>query len=170
MRIILAIMLTASVANANEQNKTTSLGTLLSAVDLSGAAATRTFYVGAQTDCSGTCDPTSATDNSSGGEQVLGFTLLNLSFYYTHSAGGTITTTCTGGDTRGTATLTLTTGTLASGTLTLVWGGVQVTPTLAGSKDWTQLLGLQTHKVYKCVVEHSASAGTLTVKGKLEVE
>lgn len=173
MRIILAIMLAASVANANEENKTAELGTLLDAVDLSGAESTRTFYIGKYADCgiNNSCDPTSSTDTSDPGSgQIKGFTLLNLSFYYTNVSGGTVTTTCTGGDTRATATLTLTTCSLASGTCTLNWGGVTVTPALSGDKNWTQLLGLQTHNVYKCVVAQSASDGTLTVKGKIEVE
>lgn len=152
-------------AAAQQQHKATSVGTLLSAASL---ASSKTFYVGRNRDCgiNNSCSPTSTTDTSTG-DPLLGFSSLRLELNYTHSSNGTVTLTCTEGSTRATATGTPSTATLASGTYTLAWSGVVVTPTLTASRIWPVVINLNLAPVLKCVVSHSATAGSITVKGWL---
>jgi len=148
------------------------LATLLDAVALNAAAASRTFYIGARDDCgrNNSCDPTSATDTSKG-DAVTAFDAvgLELSFDYTANAGA-ITLTCTEGQTRATATGRIPTATLASGTYTLAWSGVVTSPSLSADTIWRVEFNLGAAPVTKCVVSHGGTPGAtdkITVTGWL---
>lgn len=116
----------------------------LSAVALDGAAGTRTF-----------------TFNPVGYARVI--------FYvdYTHSNDGTLTLTCTASDDGNTTDFALTTCTEASGTCTLNFAGVIVTPSLTTDKDFVAVLGVHSYRSVECVLEHggtpdSADVATIT--------
>lgn len=167
--LILAILIALPVtAAAGGQHRTETLATLLDGVSL---ASSQTFYIGRFENCgrNNSCQPTSTTDTSKG-DPLLGYTSVRLEFDYTHSSSGTITLTCTEGATRATATGTPSTATLSGGTYTLAWSGVVVTPTLEASRKFPIVINLNLAPVLRCVVTHSASAGTLTVKGWLIVD
>jgi len=151
---------------SQDQHLTYPLGTVLSGVALNGAAATRTFYIGPNARASDYTDSTDATS----GPQLRGFSKLLLELKYTHNNNGAITTTCTGGGTRATATSTLTTCTVAAGTCTVNFGGVFVTSSLSADKDWTQVMGLNSEPAIKCVISHGGTPDaddTITVNAWL---
>lgn len=131
------------------------LGTLLSAVALNGAAATRTFTVGP------------ALTN---GTRLYNYSILTLRVAYTWANNGTLTVTCTEGDTVATATATPTTCTVASGTCTLNYAGVFVTPSLTASKTFKIDMGLTGSQALSCVVAHGGVPNAndkVTVSGVL---
>ena len=130
------------------------LGTLLSGAALNGSASSLTFTVGPAV----------------GSSTLLAYSTLVLRVAYTHATNGTLTLTCTEGATAATATASLTTGTVSSGTYTLAWGGVIVTPTLAASKTFKAELGVYGSQALSCVVAHSGAAtanDTVTITGFL---
>jgi hypothetical protein len=143
------------------------LGTLLDAAPLNGAASTLTFYLGPRARATDYTDSTDATT----GPQLRGYKtlLLELKFDYDAQA-GTITTTCTGGGTRATATSSLTTCTMSSGTCTLNFSGVAVTSSLSADKNWGFPITISPWPAIKCVVAHGGTPGaadTITVNGWL---
>lgn len=149
-------------------------GALLDGVALNAGAASLTFYIGKGIDCGrgNSCDPTSATDNSTG-EEVIGYTALRLEFDYTHANNGAITLTCTDGSTRADADHTITSSSLSSGTYTLDWSGVVSTASLTTDKDWSLVLNLNISPVLKCVLSHGGTPNAsdlITVRGWLIAE
>ena len=167
--LILALFLFPSLASAS---RITPVGTLLDDVALNGAAATRTFYVGRKVDCgrNNSCDPTSATATPTG-DLVRDYNKLRLmlTFDYTAQAGA-ITLTCTEGSTRTLATGVPSTATLSSGTYTLAWSGVVVTPSMSADTKWPVVINLNATEVVKCVVSHGGTPGAtdkITVVGWL---
>lgn len=171
MRNLFFAIVAVTGVNVSAANRSLPIGALLSDVALNGAAATRTFYVGRRHDCgiNNSCDPTSATDNSSG-EAVSTFSAVRLELDYSHNNNGALTLTCTEGATRAAATGVPVTSTEASGTYTLAWSGVAVTPSLSGDKKFALVFNLRSAPVVKCVVSHGGAPDaddTITVKGWL---
>lgn len=151
--VFLHAQMPAPATAAVDQHKAVYLGSVLSAVDLSGAAGTRTFIIGPRIVASDYTDSTVTTT----GEQLRGFSKMQIEVKYSHNNNGTITTTCTGGATRTTATSSLTTCTVSSGTCTLNFAGVMVTSSLSADKDWLQYLGLNGENVVQCVIAHGGT-------------
>jgi len=175
MKRIITVGLLLLLALPAHATKVIPVGTLLDAVALNAGAASLTFYVGQKHDCgvNNSCAPTSSTDTSKG-ESVIEASALRLevAFDYTAQA-GTITLTCTEGATRATATATPASATLSSGTYTLAWGGVVVTPSLSADKTWPVVINLNATPVVKCVASHGGTPGAtdkITVKGWLLFE
>lgn len=124
---------------------------LLNDIALNGSATVRTFTV----------------------EDLEGYAELGLDVKFTHANNGTITFTCTGKSAHPLVAdqldTTLTTCTTASGTCTLNFGGVVVTPSLSASKTYTFPLKILNQKRVKCVVAHGGSPSAsdkLTVVGR----
>jgi hypothetical protein len=132
---------------------------LLNAVALNAGATALTFYIG----------PTLPTCYGVRGRRVLEFNRVTLSASFDYTATpGTITLTCTGGSTQATATSYLTTCTVATGTCTLNWSGVSVTPSMSADTGWLVTMGTQNAPVIKCIASHSGAPGAtdkITVVG-----
>jgi len=155
--LVLFLLCSSAFAQEGVRHATYDLGTLLDAVALNGAAATRTFTVG----------PTLSNRIN-----LVGFSTIGFDVNYTYSAGGVLTFTCTGTSGSGAAATyavnTLTTCTTSAGTCTLNWAGVVNTPTLAADKKFNFPLGVSSLQSVKCAVSLSGSpaAGDIvTVKG-----
>jgi hypothetical protein len=140
--VLCALLLTSSAAFAQQSFERLPASCGLTAVSLNGAAGTRTFTCG---------------DDS--GKSLEKYSKLLFVYSYTYAATGTITTTCTGGLTTSDATYALTTVTLSSGTATLNWSGVSVTPSLTTNKKWGVVMGKSSWPVIKCVVAHGGTPG-----------
>ncbi len=95
---------------------------------------------------------------------------LAIDFKYTHANNGTLTFTCTGkratkaGETEDNTVLT--TGTLSSGTFTLIASGIVVTPSLSANTVMDFVLGVKGQSKMSCLVEHG---GTPNASDKITV-
>lgn len=106
-----------------------------------------------------------------------GYSLLTLYQQYTHATNGTLTLTCTGKSAAAAdnsqqpkVDSTPTTCTTASGTCTLNFAGVFVSPTLSADKDYTIVIGVAGEVSVTCTMAHggAATAGDLlTITGRL---
>jgi len=149
--VLFALLFSASAA-AQNKHRAYPLGTKLSAVSLNAAAASRTFTVG----------PTLGRDS------LLDYGTLVLEYTFTHANNGTISTTCTAGQTVATADKTLTTCVVSGGNCTIQFGGVATTATLTTDKKWLWRLGIKGIKALSCVVAHGgtpAAGDVITVTG-----
>lgn len=134
---------------------------LLEAVALNAGASSLTFYVGPKTpSCQGIS-----------GKPVEIYDRLLLEVYFDYGAtAGTITMTCTVGQTQATAIYSPTTCTMSSGTCTINMSGVAVTASLSADTYWQDLRGTLGNPVVKCVVAHGGAPGAtdkISVKGYL---
>jgi hypothetical protein len=158
--IVLVVMLSlsaAACASSETSVSTYNLGTLLNAVALNGAAATRTFTIAPQL---------------SNYHSLLEYsTLVTRMTYDYDSNAGALSMTCTEGDTTTTATGSLTVcSTISSGTCTVDFSGVMTTASLSADKKWTWSLGIAGSQALSCVVAQSGSPGAsekITVTGFL---
>lgn len=163
----IALLLPASTMASEQQHLYHDLGTILDAVALNAGAAALTLYIGPFADA---VDYTDADANTTG-PRVIGFKTLTLDIAFDYTAvAGTITSTCTGGPTRTTATSRLTTCTMTTGTCGLNWSGVATTISLSGDDSWLVPMTIVGVPVIKCVIAHGGAAGAtdkITVKGWL---
>lgn len=143
--IFLAIFLMAPMAMAaSSVHICEETPRLLNGVALNASEATRTFTIGG----------------------VAGYDILVISTQYTHANDGALTFTCTGksaGATDASVTkvdTTMTTCSTSSGTCTLNWSGVVVTPSLTADKDFNFVLGILGEQSIKCIISHGGSPGS----------
>jgi len=120
------------------------LGTVVNEKPMNGEPATLTFYVDRSSD-----------------NRLGGYTKLHMIVNFTRITSGVISTTCTVGRLRGTATATMTTCTVAAGvcTLNITGAGVMKTISLSASTEYTQEIGISAWPVIKCVTAHDNTPG-----------
>jgi hypothetical protein len=146
----------SSVAFASEvgvQCRLKVIGVKLSDVAMNGSASTRTFTV-ADSDLN-----PNAAGASSYTDHLAWYRNMSIQSQWTRTSTGTITYTCTGtiAPEFSGPTATLTTQTVSSGTATLNWSGVIVTPSMSASKDWITRLGIGGVQKIRCVAEQSGT-------------
>ena len=146
--------LAAQAADVGTQCRLKVIGVKLDGVAMNGAASTRTFTV-ADSDLNPGLSASAYTDH------LAWYRNLSIESVWTKAAAGTITYTCTG--TIAPALLlpnsTLTTQTVSSGTATLNWSGVLVTPSMSASKSWLTRIGIGGAQSIKCIAEQSGTPG-----------
>ena len=90
---------------------------------------------------------------------------------YTHANNGALTLTCTAGPSSSDKDYEPTTCQVASGTCTLAFGGLLVTPSLSGDKKYAAgPLRIANHRAFSCIISHGGTpdAGDIvTVKYQL---
>jgi len=169
--LLLALVVAIPASASNDQHKVYVIGAVLTDVDLSGAAATRTFYVGPRVTATDYTDNTEATT----GEQLRGFAKMAIEVQYSHNNNGVITTTCTASLTRAGTYSTPQTCKVSGGTCTLKDGWIMqsdATPStdaadaFSGDANYVQYIGLNGEPAIKCVLSHGGtpdSSDTVTV-------
>lgn len=156
LMILAPILLAASPAfggNKTDGNrKACDLGTLKAATSLTSAVA---FTIPESQSCN-----------------LMGYDLLVLTMHFTHANNGALTTTCTVSDDAGVTDAAPTTCATASGTCTLSFAGVFVTPSLTADKDYVIRADIGGYRHIECSTAHGgapAAGDTLSVTGYLTV-
>jgi len=154
LSIIVLSLALAAPAHAQKEaglHSTYQLGTLLNAVSLNAVAGSRTFTVSSNL--------------------LKGYNKAFFHVAFTHANNGTLTLTCTGGPTAADNAYAPTTCTVSTGTCTLNFAGVFVTPSLTTDKSYTIEMGVGGVKNLSCVMAHGgspAAGDVVTIKGELE--
>jgi hypothetical protein len=157
--LIFAIVCSVAIpafGQSHPKNRSYPLGTLLDAVALNAAAASRTFTVG----------PTIGRDD------LLDYSKLIVELYYDYSAvAGTINLTCLTGQTVATATYQMTTCSVGAAACTVnIGSGNFTTASLSADTYFSLRLGISGYKALSCTVTHGGGGGAndkITVTGYL---
>lgn len=155
----LVFVLPAYAQDTGGNRKVSQTVTGLDAVALNGAAATRTFVISTDSD-----------QNSNTGSTANGYMAIHFWVDFTHANNGTLTLTCTVGPSSADNDYTPTTCTVASGTCTLNFGGVIVTPSLSADKKYEASMLILGNRDVSCVMAHGgtpAAGDIVTVKYSL---